>query len=182
MKQPYYSMTKMRPKLMSTFFQWETFKESQSRLDFDEQFMNQLWRNMKNKPIHAFDKEFKYWHPEFLFTEEAICQTCKVNECRHLPKIDRRTYHEDQEIGEMLQQIMNRDRNMQNTYYFARVNKYQQIEHCVRFIDPKDTTRATPGMVFVCVVALLSAHDRWKKIHERLTKLNQERESRLREK
>ena len=36
MKKPYYSMTKMRPKLMSTFYQWETFKEIQAKVDFDE--------------------------------------------------------------------------------------------------------------------------------------------------
>ena len=179
MKQPHFSLTKMRPKLMSTFFQFETYKESQSKIDFDEQFMSLLWSWMKNSTVHAKDKHFENWHPEFLFKEEAICPSCKVNECKHLPKIDRRTYHEDEEIGNMLQEIMNRDRNMRNTYFFAKINMYQQIEHCVRFIDPKDPTRATPGVPFVVVCSYLSAYDRWKKIHERLTKLNQDRETRL---
>ena len=69
---------------------------------FDEQFMSLLWSWMKNSTVHAKDKHFENWHPEFLFKEEAICPSCKVNECKHLPKIDRRTYHEDEEIGNML--------------------------------------------------------------------------------
>ena len=67
MKKPYYSMTKMRPKLMSTFYQWETYKEFQAKVDFDEQFKNLIFSNMKNQPVHAIDKDFKFWHPEFLF-------------------------------------------------------------------------------------------------------------------